>query len=84
MKAKEENMEMTVENIETEKQDKQKNGNSWIRFAGFLFLTMIGVIIFTLFKFPEFLNGPLGIIIPVSLFVLLFAAFYSLIISMKL
>ncbi len=77
-------MEITAERFDEQKPAKNHNGHGWVRLMGFLFLFLIGMIIIFLFKFPEYLNGPMGIVIPVSLFVLLFAAFYSLIISMKI
>lgn len=64
----------------------EENGKNliWLRIIGFIFLLLIATIIFLLFQFPQILNGPMGMFIPVALFVFLFAAFYSLIISLKI
>lgn len=64
----------------------KENGSNlgWIRILGFIFLILIAVTIFLLFRYPQILNGPMGIFIPIALFIFLFAGFYSLIISLKL
>lgn len=64
--------------------EKSKGGYSFVRIIGLIMLVMIGAIIVLLFQFPHYLNGPMGYIIPVTLFILLFGAFYSLIISLKM
>lgn len=84
VKKKDKNKETVNLAFEDIQPDKRKSGYSFVRIIGLIMLVLIGAIIIFLFQFPHYLNGPMGYIIPITLFILLFGAFYSLIISLKL
>lgn len=54
-----------------------------MRVVGFSLLSILFVSIAFVFYMPQVLVGPLGLVFPIGLFVLLLVAFYLLIISTK-